>query len=93
MICFFFLFLSLGAHDAQETVGGDCCEADEEDDNVNVRRIKPESNLVKNKKMKYMNLGKIFNIAWKKINWNDFHLCLIFGLFSELNSYNMCSRV
>lgn len=36
---------------------GDCCEADEEDDNVNVRRIKPESNLVKNKKMKYMNLG------------------------------------
>ncbi|CAK9309807.1 unnamed protein product [Citrullus colocynthis] len=45
------------AHDAQETVGGDCCEADEEDDNVNFRRIKPESNLVKTKKMKYMNLG------------------------------------
>ncbi|XP_038897803.1 uncharacterized protein LOC120085717 isoform X2 [Benincasa hispida] len=44
------------AHGHQEIVSGDCCKADEEDDNVNVR-IKPESNLVKNKKMKYMDLG------------------------------------
>lgn len=73
-IFFPFLFLSLGVHGSQEFVSGDRYEADEEHDDVNAGRIKPESNLVKNKKMKFMDFGKTFNTVWKKLNWNDFHL-------------------
>ncbi|KAA0026205.1 uncharacterized protein E5676_scaffold343G00940 [Cucumis melo var. makuwa] len=44
-------------HGSQEFVSGDRYEADEEHDDVNAGRIKPESNLVKNKKMKFMDFG------------------------------------
>ncbi|XP_022959564.1 uncharacterized protein LOC111460597 isoform X1 [Cucurbita moschata] len=45
------------AHCPQEIANGDCCEADEEDANLNGGRLKPESNLVKNKRLKHMNSG------------------------------------
>ncbi|KGN44600.1 uncharacterized protein LOC101203142 [Cucumis sativus] len=44
-------------HGSREFVSGDHYEADEEYGDVNVGRIKPEGNLVKSKKMKFMDLG------------------------------------
>ena len=58
-------FFHIGAHFPQEIANGDCCEADEEDGNLNGGRLKPESNLVKNKRLKHMNSG---------MAWNGFHL-------------------
>ena len=60
------MFLFLGVHGSHEFVSGDHYEADEEYGDVNVGRIKPEGNLVKSKKMKFMDLGKIFKYCMKE---------------------------
>lgn len=69
------LFFFAGARGSQEIVSGSCCEADEEDANLNGEMQTLGGNLVKNKKLKFRDFGNNFSTRWNKIGWND--LCLI----------------